>query len=116
MTTFKSEWTVESAMEILAHPTVDSEIWASAVEWLLIYGSPEIRALLQQASSHATKEQFPDLRPQRFGPEGEPCYTIADLAKHLGIPEEEAAAQLLEKEMKHGVRHGYTEDDTTSLQ
>lgn len=116
MTTFKDEWTVESAMAILGHPTVDSEIWASAVEWLLIYGPPEIRELLQQASGHAAREQFPDLKPQRFGPNGTPCYDIADLAQSLGISEEEARNQLVEKEMKHGIQHGFTEDDTTSLQ
>ena len=36
MTAFKQEWTVDSAMEILQHPTVDSKLWAEAVEWLLL--------------------------------------------------------------------------------
>ncbi|MDY0389439.1 MAG: hypothetical protein RBQ88_00830 [Desulfobulbus oligotrophicus] len=116
MTTFKTEWTVESAMTILAHPTVDSEIWASAVEWLLIYGPPEVKELLQQAGGHATSEQFPDLKPRGFSPDGDPCYTLYDLAKHMGISEEEARNHLLEKERKHGVRHGYTQDDTITLQ
>ncbi len=116
MMTFKEEWTVESALEILQHPTVDSTIWASAVEWLLLYGPPEIQALLQQASGHATSESFPELKPQRYGPDGSPCYDLAELAKTLGISEEEAKAQLMEKEMKHGIQHGFSEDDTTTLQ
>jgi hypothetical protein len=116
MMPFKQEWTVESALEILQHPTVDSDIWASAVEWLLIYGPPEVRELLQQASGHATGEHFPELKPQRYGPDGTPCYDLAELARTLGISEEEARAQLMEKEMKHGVQHGFSEDDTTTLQ
>lgn len=116
MKTFKEEWTVESATAILGHPTVESEIWAEAVEWLLVYGPPEIRKLLHQASGHATKKQFPNLKAQRFGPDGNPCYDIAALAQSLGISEEDARNQLLEKEMKHGVQHGYSDDDTTVLQ
>ncbi|MBV5319030.1 MAG: hypothetical protein JZU50_14630 [Desulfobulbaceae bacterium] len=116
MTAFKQHWTLESAMEILQHPTVDSEIWASAVEWLLIYGPPEVRELLQQASGQATRENFPELQPQGYGPDGSPCYDIADLARSLGISEEEARAQLAQKEQKHGVQHGFSDDDTTTLQ
>lgn len=116
MTAFKQEWTVDSAMEILRHPTVDSKLWAEAVEWLLLYGPPEIREMLRQASGHATSKSFPELQPQRYDPDGSPCYEIADLARSLGISEEEARTQLVEKEQKHGVRHGIAEADTTALQ
>ena len=116
MTLFKQEWTVESAMKILQHPTVDSQIWASAVEWLMIYGPPEIREMLRQASAHATSTQFPELKPQRYGPDGSPCYDLAELARTLDISEEEVKARLLEKEDKHGIQHGFSEDDTTTLQ
>lgn len=116
MTDFKEEWTLESAMEILQHPTVDSQIWAEAVEWLMIFGPPEIRDLLQQASGHATQESFPGLKPQRYAPDGTPCYDVAELAEALGITEEEAREKLQEMEAKHGIRHGYDEDDTTGLQ
>jgi len=116
MIPFKQEWTVESAMEILHHPTVDSQVWASAVEWLLMYGPPEIRELLQQASAHAMGTQFPELKPQRYGPDGSPCYDLAELARTLGISEDEARELLRDKERKHGVQHGFSEDDTTTLQ
>ena len=116
MTAFKQEWTEDSAMKVLQHPTVDSRLWAEAVEWLLLYGRHEIREMLQQASGHATQESFPELQPQRYAPDGSPCYEIADLARSLGISEEEARAQLAEKEQKHGVQHGVAEEDTTRLQ
>ncbi|MDD2465107.1 MAG: hypothetical protein PHI97_14005 [Desulfobulbus sp.] len=116
MTDFQKEWTLESAMEILQHPTVDSKIWAEAVEWLMIYGPPEIRELLQQASGHATKKSFPELKPQGYAPDGTPCYDITKLAAAVGITEEEAREKLLEMEEKHGIQHGFGEDDTTGLQ
>ena len=116
MTAFEQQWTLESALEILQHPTVDSTIWAEAVEWLLLYGPPEVKEQLIQASGHATSKSFPELRPQRFAPDGSPCYDIAELARSLDISEEEARKQLAAKEEKHGVRHGFGEDDTTGLQ
>ncbi|MCL1981049.1 MAG: hypothetical protein FWG62_08255 [Proteobacteria bacterium] len=116
MIPFEQQWSVESAMRIMRHPTVDSELWASAVEWLLLHGPPEIRALLEQAGTHATSVQFPELKPHRYTFEGSPCYDLAELARSLGISEEEARQQLLAKERVHGVQHGLTEDDTTALQ
>lgn len=103
MTDFKKEWTVESAMEILQHPTVDSKIWAEAVEWLLLYGPPEIQELLKSASSYATREEFPELTPQGYTENGEPVYSVAEVAKALGISEDEAAGIIEEKQQKHGI-------------
>lgn len=114
--TKKEEWTVEAAMEILQHPTVDSKIWAEAVEWLLLYGPPEIRELLQQASGHATRKNFPELTPIGFTATGEACYTIADLARSLGISEEEAAQVIAEKEQEHGIQQLFGEQETSKLQ
>ena len=116
MDSFAQEWTLESALAVLEHPTVDSKLWAEAVEWLLVYGPPEIRELLTAASGHATRASFPELKPQGYGPDGSPCYDIADLARSLGISEEEARRQLAEKEARHGVQHGIGDEDTTTLQ
>ena len=116
MHTFEHQWNLEAALEILQHPTVDSRLWAEAVEWLLIFGPLEIREVLQQASGHATQHSFPGLKVQRYAPDGSPCYDISELAKALGISEEEARAQLQELESKHGMRHGFEEDETSSLQ
>ena len=116
MDSFAQEWTLESALAVLEHPTVDSKLWAEAVEWLLVYGPPEVRELLTAASGHATRASFPELKPQGYGPDGSPCYNIGDLARSLGISEEEARRQLAEKEARHGVQHGIDDEATTTLQ
>ncbi len=116
MTAFKEEWTIQGAMEILRHRTVDSKIWTEAVEWLLLYGPPEIKSLLQQAAGLATREEFPDLQAKAFTRDGEPCYNIADIAKALGIPEEEAVGILAAKEQKHGIRCRVDEQETKKIQ
>lgn len=109
-------WTLATAMEVLRHPTVDSETWAEAVEWLLICGPPEIREILTQASSHATQSSFPELKPTRYTPDGSPCYTITELARSLGISEQEALEQMMEQERKHQTRQLFGEDELHSLQ
>jgi len=116
MTEFKKEWTVESAMEILEHPTVDSKVWSEAVEWLLLYGPPEIKQMLQQASGYATSKEFPDLKAERFTGDGEPVYSIADVARALGISEQEAAQVISEKQQKHGVQQLFDEQETKKVQ
>ena len=107
---------METAMEILQHPTVDSKIWSEAVEWLLLYGPPEVQELLQQASGHATRDSFPDLTPVGFTADGEPCYSVAELAKSLNISEQQAAEILAEKEQQHGIRQLFEEEETTGMQ
>ncbi|PIE69653.1 MAG: hypothetical protein CSA21_01165 [Deltaproteobacteria bacterium] len=116
MTDFKKQWDVKTAMEIVQHPTVDSELWAEAVEWLLIYGPPEVKELLSQASGYATGAAFPELQPVGYDKQGNPCYSLAQLAESLGMSEEEAQAFINEKEQKHGVVHHVEPDDTSSLQ
>ena len=37
----KDQWTEETAMKILQNPTVDSKLWAEAVEWLILFGPEE---------------------------------------------------------------------------
>ncbi|PIE60682.1 MAG: hypothetical protein CSA31_00900 [Desulfobulbus propionicus] len=116
MNQFKQEWNEETAMKILQHPTVDSRLWAEAVEWLLVYGSPEIKDLLNQASGHATRKSFPDMRPVGYDKEGAPCYSLEQLAKALAISEEEAARIITEKEARHGTSHRIAGEDTSTLQ
>jgi len=116
MAGFKNEWTVETAMEVLRHPTVDSRIWAEAVEWLLMYGPPEIKEMLGQASSYATSKEFPDLKPSGFTEEGEPVFSVAEVAKALGITEEEAAEIIAEKQQRHGTVHLFDSKDTKKVQ
>ena len=116
MTHFRQEWDTETAMEILNHPTVDSKVWAEAVEWLLVYGPQEIQEMLKQASGHATMESFPELDPLGYGKDGTPCYSLSQLASSLSISEEEAEAIISEKEQKHGMLHRVDNSDTTLLQ
>lgn len=97
---FKDLWDLESAMQVLGHKTVDSKLWAEAVEWLLHYGPPEIQQLLLDASEMATTKAFPELKPNHYGPGGEPSYDVRALAETLGITEEETLEILRKKEEK----------------
>jgi len=113
---FDSSWTLENALYILQHPTVDSKVWAEAVEWLLLNGPPQIKKLLLNASDHATQSQFPDITAKKYTPEGDLCYDIGDIAKALGVETEEVKKILEEKERNHSTRHGFEDDDTTIIQ
>lgn len=97
----KDLWDLESAIKVLAHDSVDSKLWAEAVEWLILYGPPEIRQLLIDASTTATIGSFPHLKPTHYTSDGQACYDIGELAKSLGIEEEEAKKILLKKEKEH---------------
>lgn len=116
MSSFEKEWTVESAMEILQHPTVDSKIWAEAVEWLMVYGPQEIKEMLHDASSYATSKEFPDLQPEGFSEKGELLYSVADVARVLHISEEEAAEIIAAKQEKHGIQQFIDKQDVKKVQ
>ena len=85
---FKDLWDLESALKVLQHPTVDAQLWAEAVEWLLRYGPPEIQKVLLEASNTATEIQFPELKPSHYTLDGQPIYDTAALAEILGMSEE----------------------------
>ncbi len=115
MSTFKKEWDVKMAMAVLENKTVDAKLWAEAVEWLMLYGPPQIQELLSQASSVATNEHFPELKPAGYGSDGTPLYNINELAVSLGISPEEAQEQLQQKEQEREVQHLFTEDDSNTI-
>jgi len=94
---FKDEWDLASALKVLQHPTVDSQLWSEAVEWLLKYGPPSIRRILLDASQTATEMQFPDLQPSHYTPDGEPVYDVTQLATSLGISEQEVQEIITKK-------------------
>ena len=98
---FKDLWDLESAMQVLAHDTVDSKLWADAVEWLIQNGPPEVKKLLLEASAFATKNSFPELTPSHYDADGHPCYNVAELAKSLKITEDEVKKILRQKEAEH---------------
>ncbi len=105
---FKELWDLQSAMKVLEHDKVDSKLWAEAVEWLILYGPPEIQELLLEASATATNSSFPNLTPTQFTPSGHPIYDIKALAQTLGVSEEEVKKILEEKEKKHATLQATT--------
>ena len=112
---FKDEWTLENALKVLQHQTVDAKLWSEAVEWLLLYGPEEIRTLLLQASGIATKECFPSLKSDRCTDDGQACYDIEDIARVLGIDREEACKTIADKEKAHQQRHFIDPDETCTI-
>lgn len=90
MLSFKDEWDLAMALEVLRSETVDSKTWVDATKWLLLYGPPEISSLISQASLQASSEYFPALKAAGFDESGQPLYTLHDLAASLGITEAEA--------------------------
>jgi hypothetical protein len=98
---FKELWDLETAMKVLTHDSVDSKLWAEAVEWLILYGPPEIRQLLIDASTTATNSSFPDLKPIHYTSDGQAFYDIGELAQSLGIDEDEARKILEKKEEEY---------------
>jgi len=112
----KDQWTEETALKILQHPTVDSKLWAEAVEWLILHGPDTIRDLLLQSSGMAAGQCFPDLKPVGYAPDGQPCFQVADLAESLQISRDEAKAILARKQEEHGMPHFIDEEQTHKLQ
>jgi hypothetical protein len=98
---FKELWDLESAMKVLENDTVDSKLWAEAVEWLMLYGPPEIQDLLIEASTTATNSSFPGLTPTHYTASGQPVYDIRALADTLGISENEVKKILEDKKRTH---------------
>ena len=96
---FKDEWNLESALKVLQHPTVDSQLWAEAVEWLLLYGPNSIRKILLDASQTATEIEFPEFKPAHYTTDGQPIYDISRLADMLGITEEAVQDIISRKEL-----------------
>ena len=107
---FKEIWDLKTAMQILGDATADPETWAEAVEWLMLYGPTSIKEMLLHASLTATTSTFPDLKPSHFTSDGQPCYNVSELARHLGIGEEEAQAILKKKEQEHNVQEFFNEE------
>lgn len=111
----KDLWDLESAMKVLTHDSVDSKLWAEAVEWLIIYGPPEIRELLLNASATATRQHFPELKPSHYTPDGQPCYDIKALSVSLGITEAAVKKIIEEKEDEHELIQLFDKGETGTV-
>lgn len=103
------------ALKVLQSETIDAETWGDAVKWLMLYGPHEMQNVFQQASSNATLECFPDLKPSGYTDNGEPCFDVREIAKNLGISEKEAAEKLIKLERDHGVRQLFDENETHKI-
>ena len=112
----KDFWNLEAALKALESETVDSKLWAEAVEWLLLYGPPEIREIILQSSGMATREYYPSLKAQSFTGDGEPCYTVKDLAEALHLDEQELLEKIENSEDLHGTKHLFDETEVRKLQ
>ena len=116
MTSFKEQWNLEMALEVLRNKNVESKIWSEAAKWVMLYGPPELREVMRQASGIATKSCFPQLDPERYTESGEPCYDIERIAEVLGITKQEALERMAEMEDELGVQHLFDESETGKIQ
>ncbi len=84
---FKDQWDVDTALKIVRNKGVDSELWAEAVEWLLLYGPPEVVSILLQASEHATEKVYPELTKdnENDAASDRAAFDVTRLAKSLGV-------------------------------
>ncbi len=112
----KEQWDVATAMEVLQHKTVDSKLWAEAVEWLILFGPDEIRDLLLQSSGTATSQCFPKLKATGYAPDGQPCYNVAEIASCLQISAKEAREIIAKKQEAHQMPHFIDEAETHKVQ
>jgi len=103
MSDFKEQWNLEMAMEVLVSPNVDGEVWSEAVKWLLLYGPPQVKEVLGQASSFAFNEYPPQMQPKGYGDDGQPYYDLGDIAAALGVDEDEVVTKLAELQFEEGI-------------
>ncbi len=115
MTSFKEQWNFEMAFEVLKSQTVDSEVWSEAAKWIMLYGPPELQKVMRQASDIAIKSCFPNLEPERYTEDGNPCYNIDKIAEALGITRQEALEGISEMEDEHGIQHLFDADETDNI-
>ncbi len=116
MTTFKEQWDLEMALEVLKNRKVDSSTWSDAAKWIMLYGPPELQEVMRQAANIATKSSFPELEPERYTESGEPVFNIEKIAEVLGMTKEEALEKMAEMEYEHGVQHLFDESETGKIQ
>ncbi|PLX48363.1 MAG: hypothetical protein C0613_11400 [Desulfobulbaceae bacterium] len=115
MTDFKEQWDEEMAMTVLASKSVDSKLWAEAVEWLMLHGPDHIKEMLNKASSMATSRYFPELKPAGYSPDGSPLYDIESLAEALQTSPETLSDRLRSKEVNGQTRHLFSDDETQKI-
>ncbi len=66
MLTFKEQWNMEMALDVLKSQNVESATWSEAAKWIMLYGPPKLQEVMRQASNIATKSCFPKLEVERY--------------------------------------------------
>jgi hypothetical protein len=116
MTSFKEQWSLEMALEVLKNENVGSETWSEAAKWLMLYGPPELQEIMKNAAGIATKSCFPNLEPDSYTDSGDPCYNVEKVAEALGISSEEAREKISEMENEQGIKHLFEYSETIKVQ
>ena len=116
MISFKEQWNLEMALDVLKNKNVDSKTWSDAAKWILLYGPPELQHIMKQASSIAMNSCFPELEPERFTESGEPCYDIEKIAAALGVTRQEALQKMAELEVELDIQSLYDVSETEYIQ
>jgi hypothetical protein len=116
MLTFKEQWNLEMALEVLKSQSVESATWSEAAKWIMLYGPPKLQEVMRQASNIAIKSCFPKLQAERYTGAGDPCYDIEKIAEALGITRQEALEKMAEIEYEHGIQHLFDASETDNIQ
>ena len=116
MLTFKEQWNLEMALDVLKSQSVESATWSEAAKWIMLYGPPKLQEVMRQASNVAIKSCFPELEPERYTESGDPCYNIEKIAEALGITREEAMEKMAEMENEQGIQHLFDASETENIQ
>jgi hypothetical protein len=90
-------------------------LWAEAVEWLLLYGPPEVVSILLQASGHATEKVFPEMMGENDTSDGQATYDVNRLAKSLGLDEKEIRSAPHNKEESDKLVHFFDDNGSKTV-
>ncbi len=112
----KDDWDIESAMTVIMSRTVDSRTWAEAVEWLMLHGPQWAKDTIEAASMTATCDCFPEVKPSGMNQDGEICYNIRDLARALGMKEDEVGEKINQLQAESERQLIFDENETKMVQ
>ena len=116
MISFKEQWNLEMALDVLKNKSVDSKTWSDAAKWILLYGPPELQHIMKQASNIAMNSCFPELEPERYTESGDPCYHLEKIAAALKVTRQEALQKMAELEFELGIQNLYDVSETENIQ
>jgi len=103
MNNFKEQWNLEMALEVLGSETVAGDEWSAAVRWLLLYGPPQLKEILAEASAAAFAQCFPGVKVRGHSEAGQPYYGLEELAVAIGLSIEEVTTSLAELQASFGI-------------